>query len=368
MKKTIFSQGDEVQQEESLQEREFKKSSESIENSEKVDKQEFDLSRVTIEELEDEEDTITQQFDTTMNPKNTLFKRIVIVLVILFLGATVAQSVQWLIDTWRANEWIYFAFAIVSCSVVVLGIISLIKEWRRLVKLKRLSQLQQASHQLLVNGEVIDQNHDKGEELCLRIANNMGLDKETPNVQKWLKHINEGDSASEVTYLFSQDVLQDVDNKAKKMISHSSAESAVIVAVSPLAVVDMFFVAWRNLRLVNRLAALYGIELGYFSRIRLLRMVLFNIAFAGATELVREIGMDWLSQDLAAKLSARAAQGVGVGLLTARLGIKTMEFCRPVAFEQDEKPKLSIIHKELLGVVKSTLLGRNKVNTKEKVS
>ncbi len=33
--------------------------------------------------------------------------------------------------------------------------------------------------------------------------------------------------------------------------------------------------------------------------------------------------MDWMSQDLAARLSARAAQGIGAGLLTARLGYQS---------------------------------------------
>lgn len=83
------------------------------------------------------------------------------------------------------------------------------------------------------------------------------------------------------------------------------------------------------MRLINRIAALYGIELGYFSRIRLFKLVLLNVAFAGASEMVREIGMHWMLQDLAARLSARAAQGIGAGLLTARLGIKAMELCRP---------------------------------------
>ncbi len=106
----------------------------------------------------------------------------------------------------------------------------------------------------------------------------------------------------------------------------------MIVAVSPLAVIDMFFLSWRNIRLVNQIAQIYGIELGYWSRLRLLKMVLLNLAFAGATEVVQDIGLDWLSQDLTAKLSARAAQGIGVGLLTARLGIKAMEFCRPLVF------------------------------------
>ena len=146
-----------------------------------------------------------------------------------------------------------------------------------------------------------------------------------------------------------------------------AAESAVIVAISPLAVIDMFFIAWRNIRLINKIAAIYGIELGYFTRLRLLRMVLVNLAFAGATEIVQDLGMDWLSQDITAKLSARAAQGIGVGLLTARLGIKAMEFCRPLTFEKSEKPKLSHVQKELLTVMKDTVLGKTKVKEKEEV-
>ena len=35
-----------------------------------------------------------------------------------------------------------------------------------------------------------------------------------------------------------------------------------MIAVSPLALVDMAFIARRNLRLINRIATLYGIELG----------------------------------------------------------------------------------------------------------
>ncbi|VEH67366.1 membrane protein [Rodentibacter pneumotropicus] len=94
-------------------------------------------------------------------------------------------------------------------------------------------------------------------------------------------------------------------------------------------------------------------------------MVLVNIAFAGA-EVVQEIGMDWLSQDITAKLSARAAQGIGVGLLTARLGIKAMEFCRPLAFQTAEKPKSSHIQKELLTTIKDVVLNK-KVKEKERV-
>ena len=68
--------------------------------------------------------------------------------------------------------------------------------------------------------------------------------------------------------------------------------------ISPLAVIDMFFIAWRDIRLINKIAAIYGIEFGYFTRLRLLRMVLVNLAFAGATEIVQDLGMDWLLEIL----------------------------------------------------------------------
>ena len=104
----------------------------------------------------------------------------------------------------------------------------------------------------------------------------------------------------------------------------------MLVALSPLATVDMMLMLWRNLRMIEDIADVYAIELGYWSRIRLIRQVFRNMLYAGATELVTEVGMDLLGAEFAAKLSARAAQGVGAGLLTARLGLRTIEACRPL--------------------------------------
>lgn len=155
--------------------------------------------------------------------------------------------------------------------------------------------------------------------------------------------------------LYAKLVQPVLDNQARREISHPAAESMLMIAISPLALVDMAFIAWRNICLINRIAALYCIELGYFSRIRLFRLVLLNIAFGGASELVREVGMDWMSQDLAARLSARTAQGIGVGLLTARLGINAMELCRPLTWLEGEKPKLGDFRSQLIGQLKNRL-------------
>lgn len=357
----------------------FSRQDEQVVNPEEFQpKQEFSTAEISIEpdvviEEPSQANLLNVEFERAVKPKPHWWKKLLGATAVLFLGATVAQSVQWLLDTWAANQWIYFAFALVGLGVVLLGLTAIVSEWRRLVKLKKRIILQQQSEQILRKSEgsfqsdISTQDGEQAQQLCWEVARTMRIEAQNPALNMWQKQINDAHSAREVTYLFSKNVLQAFDKQAKNLISKNAAEAAVIVAISPLALVDMFFIAWRNISLINKIAKIYGIELGYISRLRLLRMVLLNVAFAGASELVHEIGMEWLSQDLTAKLSARAAQGIGVGLLTARLGIKAMEFCRPLAFQANEKPRLTNIHKELLTTLKSTVFSGNKIKQMDKL-
>ncbi|OOF56468.1 TIGR01620 family protein [Rodentibacter genomosp. 2] len=333
-------------------------------------KQEFNNVEILPDEsLEGE--LFDESFERAIKPTSSGWKTTLKLTALLFGVATVAQSVQWIWDSFQNQQWIYFAFSLVGLVVVLFGVKEIVGEWRRLVYLKKREKLQQQSRLLwqksaVKNADVFAADGEQGKKLCLEMAKGLQLDEQSPAIVQWQSLLNEAYSAQEVAQLFSQNVLKPFDLKAKKLISKMVAESAVVVAISPLSVVDMFFVAWRGIRLINKIADIYGIELGYFARIRLLRMVLVNIAFAGVTEVVQEVGMDWLSQDITAKLSARAAQGIGVGLLTARLGVKAMEFCRPLAFQAAEKPKLSHIQKELLTTIKEVVLSK-KVKEKELV-
>jgi putative membrane protein len=137
-----------------------------------------------------------------------------------------------------------------------------------------------------------------------------------------------------------------------KEIAKFSSESVVLVALSPIAIIDMLLMLWRNLRLVNKIAALYGLKLSYWSRIKLIKQVIINMAYAGASELVADLGADLLGAELLGKLSARMAQGLGAGMLTARLGLKAMHLCRPIPFT-DDAPKLGHIRQNIVSQVQS---------------
>jgi len=285
-----------------------------------------------------------------LRPKRSLWRRMVTAGLGIFGVSVIAQGVQWGWQAWQTQDWIALGGCAAGALIIGAGVGSVASEWRRLYRLRERAEERDEARELLASHSM-----GKGRAFCEKLARQAGLDQGHPALQRWYAAIHETQNDREVVALYAHLVQPVLDTQARRLISRSAAESTLMIAVSPLALVDMAFIAWRNLRLINRIAAVYGIELGYFSRIRLFRLVLLNIAFAGASELVREIGMDWISQDLAARLSARAAQGIGAGLLTARLGIKAMELCRPLPWIDDDKPKLGDFRRQLIGEVKAAM-------------
>ncbi|EOC0863744.1 TIGR01620 family protein [Cronobacter muytjensii] len=288
--------------------------------------------------------------ENALKPRRSLWRRMVTAGLGIFGISVVAQGAQWAANAWRTHDWIALGGCVAGGLIVAAGVGALASEWRRLHRLRERAVERDEARELLAS-----HGSGKGRAFCEKLARQAGLTQGHPALARWHAAIHETHSDREVVTLYAQIVQPVLDLQARSAISRSAAESTLMIAVSPLALVDMAFIAWRNLRLVNRIAAIYGIELGYYSRIRLFRLVLLNMAFAGASEMVREVGLDWMSQDLAARVSARVAQGLGAGLLTARLGVKAMELCRPLPWTGDDKPRLGDFRRQLLSEVKTTL-------------
>ena len=309
---------------------------------------------ITLENESEQEGAAEATLVLALRPKRSLWRKMVTAGISLFGLSVVAQGIQWTVNAWQTQDWVALGGCAAGALIVGAGVGSVATEWRRLWRLRQRAQLRDEAQELL-------QSHGVGKArmFCEGLAQQAGLDQSHPALQRWYAAIHETQNDREIVSLYAHLVQPVLDAQARREISRSAAESTLMIAVSPLALVDMGFIAWRNLRLINRIANLYGIELGYYSRLRLFRLVLINIAFAGASELVREIGMDWMSQDLAARLSARAAQGMGVGLLTARLGIKAMALCRPLPWMDNDKPRLGDFRRELIGQLKTTIQKKN---------
>lgn len=331
-------------------------------DSEYQSKKEFISGKIIIEE---DIPPTASEFILEQHIKPPRFwLRLFLSAVALLIIAVIAQSIQWLIDSWQAHQWIYFAFSIGFFGISMAGIGALINEWRKLVKLRMHYNQQQKSEQLQLDPQASGENAIA---FCKTVLANRPTLHAKQGEKRWLAQLDEAYNSQEILYLFGENVLAPIDKQVKQLISRSATENAIIVAISPLAVVDVLMIAWRNISLVNKITRAYGMELGYFSRLKLFRMVLTNMVFAGATEIATDLGTEFFTQNLTAKLSMRAAQGIGVGLLTARLGIKAMEFCRPIVFKNGERPKLSIVRQELLSAVREVIFTKSNEKEGEKL-
>ncbi|AIX73695.1 MAG: TIGR01620 family protein [Mixta calida] len=320
--------------------------------------QRFDAAEESLFTARQDEDALAeapreeQVVEAALRPRRSIWRRMVMAGIGLFAASAVAQGVQWMLDAWRDQAWFALGAGAAGLLIVLAGVGALVTEWRHLYQLRQRAEERDTGRELLHSHGI-----GRGKAFCEKLARQAGLDQGHPALQRWQAALHETHNDREVVALYAQLVQPVLDRQARAEIGRNAAEATLMIAVSPLALVDMAFIAWRNLRMINRIAGVYGIQLGYFSRLRLFRLVLLNIAFAGASELVREVGMDWLSQDLAARLSTRAAQGIGAGLLTARLGIKAMELCRPLPW-LDDRPQLGDFRRDLIAQLKTRLQPR----------
>ena len=240
-------------------------------------------------------------------------------------------------------------YALVLLCVVLLTSSSLVREFTGLRQLKAREQLRQEISDIDENS-----SHDDIETLCEDITENLPCDLSTEQLEKWREvKINEL-SHEELLQLYSRIVLTQVDQKALAEVAKFSSESVVLVALSPIALLDMLIMLWRNLTMIDKVAGLYGLKLGYWSRIKLVKQVFTNMLYAGASEVVADVSVDMLGADILGRLSGKLGQGLGAGMLTARLGLKTIYLCRPMPFDENA-PKLSQVRKEVVQQIKQLM-------------
>ncbi len=266
----------------------------------------------------------------------------------LFSALLVWQAGDWLWHAWLDQDWLSLGWGGFLSVLAALGLGTLGKELYKLRRLRQHFSVQEQSESMLTSDAV-----GHGKAFCEKLAKQGGISAENPAYDRWLNSIAPEYSDRDILDLYDALVVREQDKQATQLVSRYATESAALVAVSPLALADMLLVAWRNYKMINKLAKIYGVELGYASRLSLFKSVLINMAAAGASEMVIDAGMDLMSMDLAAKLSARAGQGLGVGILTARLGLKTMTLLRPTPWHPQRRVRLTTIRKQIMAKIRA---------------
>jgi len=278
----------------------------------------------------------------------------------------VIEATQFFIEGFSRSPIITSLYA---ALLAVLSVMSIRTLWQEFVGLRQFKKQQEFKQHAIVllsqplsskeQSSVTDVENTKV--FCQKLTDSLPCDlvfDDAKEHEVWRDAQTVGLSSKELVQLYSRVVLSKVDEKALNEIAKFSTEAVVLVALSPVAIIDMLIMLSRNLRMINKIAGLYGLKLGYWSRIKLIKQVFINMAYAGASEIIADFGSDMLGAELLGKLSSRFAQGLGAGMLTARLGIQTVQLCRPIPF--DEKPKLTQIRRKISKQIKELVSSANK--------
>jgi putative membrane protein len=153
-------------------------------------------------------------------------------------------------------------------------------------------------------------------------------------------HLSEIMDGRDLLKLTERDLIAPLDQRAKALISGSARRVSVVTAVSPRAFFDVAFVLWETVRLIRRLAGLYGGRPGTLGLFRLMKAVLGHLAVTGSIAVGDTILQQLVGHGIAGRLSAKLGEGVVNGLMTARIGLSAMDVCRPLPFLSEERPRL----------------------------
>ena len=264
-------------------------------------------------------------------------------LVTLALGLAFDSLVR---DLFARADWLgWFGLALIAAFL--LAILAMIgRELGGLFRLKRLARLR-----LQGDAAVASNDRDDAAAVLRALIGLYGDRPETAQARRRAAaHLGEIIDGRDLLTLAERDLVAPLDARARILASAAARRVSVVTAVSPRAFVDVLFVLWESVRLIRRIAAVYGGRPGTLGLFRLLKAVVSHLAVTGSIALGDTLIQQIVGHGLAGRLSAKLGEGVVNGLMTARIGLSAMDVCRPLPFLSEERPRLKDLAGGLLSL------------------
>lgn len=140
--------------------------------------------------------------------------------------------------------------------------------------------------------------------------------------------------------LAEAELMTPLDAAALRQVEGAARQVAAVTALVPLALADLIVALTANIRMIRRIAEIYGGRSGTLGSLRLTRTVLTHLVATGAIAVGDDVISSVAGGSLLSKVSRRFGEGVINGALTARVGVAAMEVCRPLPFSPGKRPKV----------------------------
>lgn len=230
---------------------------------------------------------------------------------------------------------------------VLAALLIALREWSAYARLVRLDGVHKAALAAVGTGDLAAAKRVVGRIEALYAGR--------PEAEWGLKRLKEraGDifDADALLALAEAELMGPLDRAARLEIEASARQVATVTAIVPLALADVAAALMANLRMIRRIAEIYGGRAGAFGSWRLLRTVLTHLVATGAVAVGDDLIHSVAGGGLLSKLSRRFGEGVINGALTARVGVAAIEVCRPLPFGALPKPRVTnLVSRGLAGL------------------
>ena len=244
------------------------------------------------------------------------------------------------------NQYLgYLALGLAGLFIAVLAMLAG-REILGFARLRRLDLLQRDAQVALAS-----ENLNKARDVTQRV---LALYGARPDTEWGRANFNErkGDvfDADGLLALAEVEVVKPLDALAIKEVEAAARQVATVTAIVPLALADVFVALTANLRMIRRIAEIYGGRSGALGNWRLTRTVFTHLVATGAVAVGDDLIGTLAGGGLMSKISRRFGEGVINGALTARVGVAAIEVCRPLPFISVKRPTVT-------GLVKRALAG-----------
>lgn len=270
-----------------------------------------------------------------------LFLSAIAALVALALTASVASFVS---TALARNDWIGWTATSLLAIAFVTGLVLVGREAVALIRLRKLARLRRDADTALSTQDVaLERRTVAALSETLRGRRELWW-----HLARLQDHARDVRDPGDLLRLADREVMAPLDTAARRLVLGSAKRVSVVTAMSPMAWLAMLYVAIENLRLLRKLAALYGGRPGGLVALRLARMVLVHIVATGGVAMTDDLIGQFLGQDLLRRLSRRLGEGVFNGALTARIGTAAIAVTRPIPFLDAEPVRVRDLLPELL--------------------
>ncbi|SDN49891.1 putative membrane protein [Lutimaribacter pacificus] len=239
-----------------------------------------------------------------------------------------------------------YAVSALIVALLLVALAAVLRELAAFSRLARIDKLQARAEAALAEAS-LEKSRAVVAELERLYAHRAELDW---NRDRFAERRDEQFDAAALFALAEAEMLAPLDAAARAEVEAAARQVATVTAIVPLALADVVAALTANLRMIRRIAEIYGGRSGVLGSWRLTRAVMTHLVATGAVAVGDDLIGSVAGGNVLSKLSRRFGEGIVNGALTARVGIAAMEVCRPLPFGRAARPSVS-------GTVKRALAG-----------